>query len=76
MAGLSIDVAVVIGLIAAVLALVILAVRSVEWLGNWQRSSAESRLILAHRLMESWSTPLALAPIVEARRQAQERDYP
>lgn len=62
--------------LAAALVVVPLAVRSVEWLAECRASSAEFRLVLASRLVESWSTPLALAPIIEGRRRALERDYP
>ncbi len=59
---------------AAALILVILTVRSVEWLARSARSSREARLVSAQRLRESWATPLALAPILEGRRVARERD--
>ncbi len=75
MNGISADMALLAGLVAAALIFVILTVRSVEWLAQWRRGSTEARLVLAHRLKETWSTPLALAPILDGRRRAREHEY-
>ncbi len=75
MSAISIDTAVLVALAAAALTLVIALVRAVGWLLGYGRGSTESRLIAAYRATESWSTPLALAPILQGRRDARERDY-
>ena len=75
MTGISIDTALLIALGAAALFMAIVALRMAEWLSHKRTSSAEARLLVASRATESWSTPLALAPILEVRRVARERDY-